>query len=200
MINSLKSYSIFGIIYLIICKIITVILFPRSRLIRFPIYIRGKSYINFGSNLTTGRNCRIDAYPINNIDDKIIIFGKNIQINDNVHVGAIEKITICDNVLIASRVYIGDHDHGSYSGLINSSPLEIPASRELTSSAVTVGENVWIGEGVCILKGTTIGKGCIIGAGSVISGFIPENSICIGNPYKIIKRYNFDNNNWEKCE
>jgi lipopolysaccharide O-acetyltransferase len=200
MINFFKTYGVYGISYLIICKILSFFLYPGSRLIRFPIYVRGRSHINFGSNLTTGRNCRIDAYPINNNNDIIISFGKNIQINDNVHIGAIEKITICNNVLIASRVYIGDHDHGSYSGLSQSSPLVEPANRMLTSSAVTIGENVWIGEGACILKGTTISEGCIIGAGAVISGYIPKNSICVGSPFKIIKKYNFENNSWEKCK
>jgi protein CpsI len=48
------------------------------------------------------------------------------------------------------------------------------------------------------LPGTVIGKNSIIGANSVVSKNIPENCIAVGNPAKVIKKYNFETKKWEK--
>ena len=53
---------------------------------------------------------------------------------------------------------------------------------------ITIGENCWIGGGVIILGGVTIGNGCVIGAGSVVTKDIPENSLAVGNPAKVIRK------------
>lgn len=52
---------------------------------------------------------------------------------------------------------------------------------------VTIGDNVFIGAGAIVLPGSNIGNNCIIGAGCVVKGMIPDNSVVIGNPCKIIK-------------
>ena len=68
----------------------------------------------------------------------------------------------------------------------------------LISKPVTIGDGCWIGEKVCILPGVTIGKKCIVGAGSVVTKSIPNFSMAVGNPAKIIKHYDFDKHKWEK--
>ena len=55
---------------------------------------------------------------------------------------------------------------------------------------VTIGDNVWIGGNVTILPGVTIGSNVTIGAGSVVVKDIPDNSIAVGNPCKVIKNIN----------
>jgi len=192
----LSQYSLFGLMKLILEKIITLIFYKNSRIIRRPFYIRGSKYINLGNNLTTGVGCRLDAFPSEN--KFTLHFGDNIQINDYVHIGAVENVTIGNNVLIASKVFITDHNHGSYSGKIQDSPESIPVDRKIYSSSVTIEDNVWIGEFVAVLQGVTIGKGSIIGATSVVTKSIPEYSIAVGSPAKVIKKYSFENKIWEK--
>jgi lipopolysaccharide O-acetyltransferase len=139
---------------------------------------------------------RLDAFPIGkNICIKI---GNNVEINDYVHIGAIQSVTIGDNVLIASKVFISDHNHGHY-GTNNrhDSPDSIPKERELSYAPVVIANNVWIGESVSIMPGVTIGKGSIIGAMSVVTRAIPPYCIAVGSPAKEIKKYNFDTSNWE---
>lgn len=53
---------------------------------------------------------------------------------------------------------------------------------------VSIGDNSFVGAGAIILPGTKIGKSCIIGAGAVVKGAIPDFSIVIGNPCKILKK------------
>ncbi len=53
---------------------------------------------------------------------------------------------------------------------------------------ITVGDNTYIGQNCIILPGTQIGARCIIGAGTVLRGMIPENSVVVGNPGKVVGR------------
>lgn len=190
----LGKYTFFGGIRLIRDKILTVIFYKSARLIRQPFYIRGKSNIYFGKNLTTGVGCRLDAFS--NKKRIVLRFGNDVQINDYVHIGAIESVSIGDRVLIASKVFITDHDHGNYSG--NESPLTPPKLRKLHSSPVIIESDVWIGEFVSILAGVTIGKGAVIGAMSLVNKNVPPYSVAVGVPVRIVKVFDFDRNLWIK--
>jgi acetyltransferase-like isoleucine patch superfamily enzyme len=190
------NYSFFGLIKLGIDIVKTKLFYSKSRLIRGPFYIRGKKFVNFGTNLTTGVGCRIDAFPIDN--KKVIKFGKDVQINDYVHIGAIDEVSIGNNVLIASKVFITDHNHGNYSENNHCHPNSIVSQRELSNKKVIIEDNVWIGEFVSILPGVTIGENSIIGSMSVVTKNIPSNVIAFGSPAKVIKEYNFETKKWEK--
>lgn len=191
------SKSLSEIIYLSYCKIRTVFTVSSARLLRFPIDIRGKKAIDFGTKLTTGYHCRIEAYPTKK-NSKVLVFGNDIQINDFVHIAAAEHVEIGNNVLIAGKVFITDINHGNYSDGIISSPNEHPKNRALSSKPVIIHDDVWIGELVSILPGVEIGKGCIIGANSVVTKSIPDFCIAAGNPAKIIKIYDEFSKKWKK--
>jgi lipopolysaccharide O-acetyltransferase len=147
--------------------------------------------------LTTGVGCRIEAYPFVK-GDIIIHFGHNVEINDYVHIAALESVKIGNNVLIASKVFISDISHGTYSGdEIHDSPHSIPKERRLNSKPVIIKDNVWIGENVSIMPGVIIGEGAIVGANTVVTKSVPVKSIVVGNPAKVIKYYNEDTLKWE---
>lgn len=189
--------SIKEFLYLGICKVYTVIFFSNSRLIRLPIDLRGKRGINLGKQLTTGYHCRLESFSIDN--SVTLTFGNNVQINDFVHINAVNHVNIGDNTLIASKVFITDLEHGSYIGNENDSiPDSIVKDRPLSFKPVNIGKNVWIGELVSVLPGVTIGDNSIIGSNSVVTKSIPANSIAVGNPAKVIKQFNFSTNRWER--
>ena len=194
----LKRYSFIGFIKLFLSYLNTKFFFSKSRLIRLPFDIRNKSNIDLGIGLTTGVGCRIEAFP--KIKENIVLqFGKNVQINDYVHITAMESVKIGNNVLLASKIYISDCIHGSYAGdESDSNPNTIPKDRFLTSRPVSIEDNVWLGEFVSVLPGVTIGKGTIVGANSVVSKSLPANVIAIGIPAKPIKEFNFETSRWEK--
>ena len=187
-----------GLLKLILSYLNTKFFYNKSRLIRFPFDVRNKSNINFGIGLTTGVGCRIEAFP--QIKDKIVLtFGNNVELNDYVHITAMENVVIGNNVLLASKIYISDCVHGSYAGNENdSNPNIIPSERKLFSNPVFIEDNVWLGEFVSVLPGVKIGKGTIVGANSVVSKSLPDYVIAVGSPAKPIKKFNFQNSRWEK--
>lgn len=172
---------------------------PTARLIRYPFVVRGAKYVDFGHRLTTGVGCRIEAFRTNDAMNKRIVFGKDVQMNDYVHISAIERVEIGNHVLLASHVYISDNSHGFYSGTaMDSSPLIPPRERDYRIDSVKIGDNVWIGEGAIILPGVKIGSGSVIGAHSIVNIDIPDNCMAVGAPARIIKEYSFDSKKWER--
>lgn len=195
--DKIKQYGILGVIKMFCNLIKTKLFFPKARIIRFPIDIRGKKFIQIEEGFTTGVGCRVEAYPQGNY--KTLFIGENFQMNDYVHITAMESVKIGNNVLLASKIYISDCLHGSYAGDENdSNPNTPPNDRPLSSKPVVIEDNVWLGEFVSVLPGVTIGKGTIVGANSVVSKSLPPYVIAVGTPAKPIKKFNFETQKWER--
>lgn len=192
-----NRYTFLSFIKLLIWAIRTKFFFPKARIIRFPFDVRGKKYMNISEGFATGVGCRLEAYPVD--ENKVLHIGKNVQMNDYVHITAMTNVSIGDNVLMASKIYISDCTHGSYAGDENdSNPNTNPIDRPLSSKPVIIEDNVWLGEFVSVLSGVTIGKGTIVGANSVVSKNLSAYVIAVGTPAKAIKKYNFESQRWEK--
>jgi lipopolysaccharide O-acetyltransferase len=192
-----SKYSFFQKIKMMIWLIKTKIFYRKSRLIRFPFDIRGRKYIYLGIGLTTGIGCRLEAFS----DDgqKTMRFGKNIQMNDYVHICSMQNVYIGNNVLMASHIYISDNSHGNYKGSEYDTDPEIsPIDRPYYISSVNIADNVWIGEGAVVLPGVSIGEGSIVGANSVVTKNVAPYTIVAGSPAKPIKKYSFSREIWEK--
>ncbi len=191
-----KRYGFLGGIRLIVSILHTRLFYRRSRLLRLPFDIRNRRLIDLGNKLTTGFGCRLEVHPVEKREQKYLIFGNNVQLNDYVHIAAGEQVVIGNDVLIASRVFISDLNHGSYSGDHQDSPLTKPNDRLLSTKPIYIKDNVWIGENVCVLAGVTIGRGSIVGSMSVVTKDIPDFSVAVGVPAKVIKQFDFKENKW----
>lgn len=194
MLRQLKALGIIGLIVLARDLIFTKLFFPNARLVRWPFTIRREGEIYIGSGINTGPRLLLETRSVN---AKLII-GQNFVANTDLHIGAIENVTIGDNVLVASGVFISDHSHGHYGFEGACSPEVPPNKRPLDSSPVVIKDNCWIGEKACILPGVTIGEGSIVGAGSVVTKSLPPNVIAAGNPAKVIKRYDASEKVWRR--
>lgn len=184
---NIHAYSAFGLLRLACAWLLTQLFYRPARLIRFPLYIRGRQHIAWGEGFTTGVGLRIDAFAKSGI---VIRIGDRVQLNDYVHIAAIESVTIGSDVLIASKVFITDHNHGSYGkDGQHSNPTLPPAQRPLSSAPVVIGDRVWLGENVTILPGVHIAEGVVVAANSVVTDDLPANTIAAGVPARIIKRY-----------
>lgn len=89
-----------------------------------------------------------------------------IELGDNVHItGECQFLTHDGSTLIFRK--------------------EIP-TLEVTKP-ITIGNDVFIGYRTIILPGVKIGNRCVIGAGSIVNRDIPDNSVAVGNPCKVVK-------------
>lgn len=155
--------------------------------ISFPIYTHGLENISIGDNFTSGSRLKLRTF--NKWEEfsfhPQITIGNNVSIESDCHISAINSVTIGDNVLMASFVYISDHSHGKCSC---DEIILPPIRRQLFSKGpVRIGKNVWLGEKVTILPNVTIGECCIIGANLVVTHDIPPYSIAVGNPAHVIR-------------
>jgi acetyltransferase-like isoleucine patch superfamily enzyme len=155
--------------------------------IEYPLFLFGGRNISIGDNIILGARLRLEAYE-KYIQDRFspaISIGNNVIINYDCHIACINKVSIGDNVLIASKVFITDHNHGA---VVPKDLEKPPTKRSLSSKGpVIIDENVWIGENVVILPNVHIGANAIIGANSVVSKNVPANAIAAGSPARIIK-------------
>lgn len=151
-----------------------------------PSHLRGAEYISIGDRFVAGFNTRLEVWGQQPAGHIAIEIGNDVCLNNDCHIGAIDKITIDDHVLIGSRVLITDHDHGDSSA----AQLRMaPALRPLHSKGrVHICRNVWVGEGAAILAGVTIGEGAVVAANAVVTKDVPPHAVVGGIPAKIIKQ------------
>lgn len=154
-------------------------------------HLTNPKYISIGERVKIGPYSRLE---VTNYTDTylgtIITIGDGTSIEHAVHVYGTIGLKIGSNCMIASGCMITDNNHG-----IN---LEdgIYKNQKLTSECVQIGNNCWLGENVCVLPGVSIGDNCIIGCNSVVAHSIPEYSIAVGSPARVIKKYDQQIRKW----
>ena len=188
------DYSLSERIQLGVSWFYTAIVWNQAKLVRLPCKIRGKRGIHYEKGLSLGYMCRIECSN----GRKTLFIGERTIIGDLAHIVANESVTIGNEVLIASRVFISDTSHGNYNENLGriSEPCIPPNDRNLFTRRVSIGDKCWIGENVSILPGSSIGSGSIIGANAVVTGTVPPFSIAVGSPCKVIKKYDFNTKKW----
>lgn len=132
--------------------------------------------IAIGNNVMVGRNTVISCKNGN------ITIGDNTNIAMNCFIQSAKDVTIGKNNLIAPYCYvIGGGDHETVR-------LDLPIiAQGQIVRGITIEENCWIGADVKVLDGVKIERDSIIGAGAVVTKSVPEFSIAVGVPAKVLK-------------
>ena len=144
-----------------------------------------KQKIILGDNVSIGRYARLG-----NCSEGISI-GSNTSIEQFATI--IGNVTIGENNLIASYVSFIGGNHNLNPELSNGYK-----HAALHVGGVIIGNCCWIGEKAIILSGVTLGDYCVVGAGSVVTKDAPAYSMLVGNPARIIKKYDLVTHKWIK--
>ncbi|MBD3337951.1 MAG: acyltransferase [Candidatus Lokiarchaeota archaeon] len=167
--------------------------FGKTSRILFPMDIQNAKYMEIGENVRILKKVWLAAIKIDEHDPRLIIDNLSRLGNFN-HIVSVRNVYIGKKVLTADKVYISDNLH-SYED-ISEATIDQPTKFH---RSVSIGDETWIGENVSII-GANIGKHCVIGANSVVTKDIPDYSIAVGVPAKVIKQYNFHTEKWEKVD
>lgn len=108
--------------------------------------------------------------------------GNNTSIHPRGQINAYKSpIEIGCGVEIAPNCAFYSYDHGF-------EPDQNISEQPLTSKGkIVVGDHAWLGVGVIVLSGVRIGKGAVVGAGSVVTHDIPDGSVAVGIPARVVK-------------
>jgi acetyltransferase-like isoleucine patch superfamily enzyme len=123
--------------------------------------------------------------------DSQIVIGDRVTATGGLQLVAYDRITIEDEVMFASNIYISDGLHGFERG-------DIPYKYQgiFRIAPITIGYGSWVGQNVTVMPGVTIGRLCVIGAHSVVTKNIPDGSIAVGSPARVIKHWDAVQNVW----
>lgn len=162
---------------------------------------RGVKHIRFGRSFRANGAVWIEA--VRRYEGRVftpaITIGDDVAASNDLHISAIGRISIGNQVLFGSRVYVSDHNHGEYRSGEHSPPDVPPARRPLGGGGpVTIEDKVWIGHNVTIVGPAFIGASAIIGANSVVRGHVPARTIVAGVPAVVVKRYDDIDGIWKK--
>jgi acetyltransferase-like isoleucine patch superfamily enzyme len=112
-------------------------------------------------------------------DGPALQIGDGVVLRHHVTISAAESVVIEDDVLIAAWTSIYDSDH-------TLGPVGNAIWHPQRTAPVRIGRGTWIGERVAVLRGANVGEHCVIGANSVVKGTIPDRSIAVGAPARVV--------------
>ena len=128
----------------------------------------------------------LDHSPVVTIGDRVLI-GKGSGIVGH------HTVEIGDDVFTGHHVYITDANHGY-------EDRSLPLGKQFAPTRpVRIGSGSWLGHGTVVLPGSDIGRNVAVGAGSVVTGALPDFSVAVGNPARVIRRY-VDGEGWVRVD
>lgn len=164
--------------------------FGAGSAICFPVVaLYGERYIRIGAQTIIGPHLTLSAgvSPEHELGrDTVVSIGDRCLIGRGSGIVAHESVVIGDDVFTGHQVYVTDANHGY-------EDPEVPIGRQFAAPRpVSIGAGSWLGHGTIVLPGSRVGTHVVIGAGSVVTGEIPDFSVAVGSPARVVRRYDPD--------
>ena len=156
-------------------------------------YVFGERWIHLGEDTLVGSHVTLSAGMVPGqqmVTDPVVRIGDRCLIGRGSAIVGHLSIDIGDDVFTGMNVYITDQNHGY-------EDLDMPIGTQLPSEdPVVIGPDSWIGSGAVILPGARIGRHVVVGANSVVRGEIPDYSVVVGSPGRVVRRH--DGTAWRR--
>ena len=161
----------------------SVICFPANTLFN-------EQFIHIGSGTMIGPQITLSAGMVPGqecISNPVVRIGDRCLIGKGSGIVGHFSIEIGDDVWTGHHVYITDQNH-DYRDVTR--PI---SQQSMPERAVVIGDGSWLGYGTVVLPGAKIGKHVVIGANSVVTGDIPDYSVAVGSPARVVKQWTAEN-------
>ena len=139
---------------------------------------------SLGANATIEDFCTVN----NGVGDVIIGDDSRVGLGSVI----IGPVTIGNQVILAQNIVLSGLNH-TYTDV--TIPIRL---QKVTTAPIIVEDEVWIGANVVVTAGVTIGKHSVVAGGAVVTKSIPPYSVAVGNPARVIKKYDFEKAEWVK--
>ena len=139
------------------------------------------------NGVVLGNNVSIGAYSVIRSTGVLTNLGVGVRLGNDSAIDAYSFIGAAGGVQIGNQVIMGQHvsfhaENHRYES------VDTPIKEQGTSrEGIAIENNCWVGSNVTFLDGAWVRSGCVIGAGSVVKGDIPEFSVAVGVPAKVVK-------------
>jgi acetyltransferase-like isoleucine patch superfamily enzyme len=158
-----------------------------------PTTIFNEQYISIGDDVLIGPGVALSAGMVPGQEclvTPVVTIGDRCLIGRGSGIVGHFSISIGNDVWTGHHVYITDQNHGY-------EDITIPISKQSQPErAVSIGDGSWLGHGSVVLPGVTIGRHVVIGANSVVTKDIPDFSVAVGVPAKVIRQFDESRQEW----
>lgn len=156
--------------------------FGKKTVLMYPVRVVGERRIAIGDRVFIGPGSWLQTLPDGNNQSEAISIGSGTSIAGACVISAVRRVVLEEDVLLARNVYISDHIH-RYTQV--KTPIMMQGLDKI--APVVIKQGAWLGQNVVVCPGVTIGRGTVIGANSVVTHDIPDFSIAVGAPARIVK-------------
>lgn len=156
--------------------------------------IQGIENISIGDNVFIAAGAVLASVRFIGSGTPRLHIGNRCTLGRNNHIYSTRDIHLEDGILTAANVYISDnqHEYKDTERYIIDQPV-------LQLGQVRIGAGSWLGQNVCII-GASVGRGCVIGANAVVLSDIPDFSVAVGSPARVIRRFDHETRMWMRVE
>ncbi len=164
---------------------------------RFPhAYIASDVRLIGISRIRLGKNVAIGSGSWLNVNERTSA-SVALSVGDNTFIGIRNFFTVGRSITLGEYCLTAMNCAFIGSTHRYDNPMRAYMATGITPDAdIYVGTNCFFGYGAQVLGNVHIGHGCVIGAGAVVRSNIPSFSLVVGNPAKVIKRFDFSANKW----
>jgi lipopolysaccharide O-acetyltransferase len=156
--------------------------FGRRTILESPLRLVGEDRIAIGDRVFIGAGSWLQTIPDGDNRSVAITIGSGSSVSGTCVISAVRSVVLEEDVLLARNVYIADHMHKYIQ-----TDLPIQAQGLDKIAPVLIKRGAWLSQNVVICPGVTVGRGSVVGANSVVTESIPDFSVAVGAPARVVK-------------
>ncbi|MEY2565783.1 MAG: hypothetical protein QOE35_312 [Actinomycetota bacterium] len=165
--------------------------FGDSSVIVPPARVNGPQCITVGDGVVLLEGSWLAVFPQPGYPAPRLTIGDRTRIGRSCHIACVGEVTIGEDVLTADQIYIADTYHGfeQPGRPIAQQPMAPPRP-------VVIERGAFLGIRSVVLQGVTVGSNAYVGAGAVVTEDVPPRTVVVGNPARVVRRYDETSARW----